>query len=1155
MSGLLRILLVADSPKDRALARRALTHELGAGEFAEVDSADALDHALAQESCDAVVVDFGLHWGDGLDIVRRARVRWPRCAIVVITGAGAEDVAAKAMSLGADDYVLRTRQHTFRLAPALQAALHRTQEALERTRLTAIIESTSDFVATADAHGNASFINAAGRRMLGLGETQSLEGHRILDSHPGWAADLVLHEGLPAAARDGVWHGETAFLAPDGREFPTSQVIIAHKDRSGSVEYYSTIARDISELRRAEQAQRALYRISEAANAAGDLSGLFPAIHGIIAELMPATNLYIATLDADGDTLSFPYFVDEHDAPPSPRATARGLTEHVLSSGAPLHASREACLELVRSGAIDLIGSPSIDWLGVPLQVGDRITGVLVVQSYTEGVSFSDADRRLLEFVSSQVAAAIERTRAAAALRASEEHLRALFAAMNDLVLVIDRDGRYLSIAPTSPKLLYRPAEELIGKTLHEILPKEKADLGLTIIRRALAEGRAIDVEYSLEIGGEIVWFEGTANPLSKDSVIWVAHDVTLRKQAEDRLHDGEMRIGTILECAPDGVASIDERGVIQWFNRAASAMFGVAPEDAVGRNVSFLMPEPFRSEHDGYIARYLATGEPRIIGRIRKVQGLRRDGTVFPIELSITEVRFAESRAFVGIVRDITERERVEAALRDSEERYRLLFQQAPVGVFHYDTALRITDCNDRFVEILQSSRERLIGLNMTTLRDTSVLPALQAALQGSTGSYEGFYRATTGAAEVWASLRTAPIFDPTGAVAGAAGIVEDMTEHQRLESHLRQAQKMEAIGRLAGGVAHDFNNLLQALLGSVHLLLLRADNVDEVRRTGEELEAMAQRGAALTRQLLLFSRREITKPEPFDLGELIEGESRMLRRLLRDDVQLHLELAPPPLMLDADRGQIEQVLMNLVVNAADAMPDGGEIFVRTGGDEAMAWLEVQDNGTGMPEGIRERVFEPFFTTKEPGKGTGLGLSVVHGIVTRHGGTIDVDSVPGRGSTFRVWLPRRSAAGPPAPSVEGRDRPTLEPGKGERILLVEDEDDTRKAIGETLTLLGYEVTQAASGDAAFALPRKPGFHLLLSDIVLPDTSGTDVAIGLQSRWPDMRVILMSGYTEDEVARNAVGVGLVRFLQKPFSMDVLARQIRAALDEGEADAG
>jgi PAS domain S-box-containing protein len=1147
----LRILLIDDNPDDRVLTRRALGKQFESAAATEVGDAAALEDAYARDRFDVVIIDHRLAWGDPLDILREAKERWPHCAVVAFTGAGSEETPASAIALSAGDGVLKTRGQALSLPTAVQAALRLTQDSLDRTRLTAILENTTDLVGTADIKGNVPYINAAGRRMLGLAEDQNLSGYRIADAHPAWAGDLVLQEGLPAAARDGVWRGETAFLGPDGREFPASQVIIAHRDGSGAVQYYSTVARDISELRRAELGQRALYRISEAASAAVDLAGLYPAIHAIIAELMPATNFYIATFDAESDTLSFPYFADELDTPPSPRKRSKGLTEYVLRTGETLHASPEAYAGLVSSGAVEPIGSPPSDWLGVPLKSGERVAGVLAVQSYAAGVRFREEDRRLLEFVSSQVAAAIERTSAAAALRASEAHLRALFAAMNDVVLTLDRDGRYLSIAPTNPNLLYRPANELIGRTQHDVLPQEKADWGVATIRRALDEHRAIEFEYNLEVAGEVVWFEGTVSPLAVDRVIWVARDVTERRQAEDRLRESELRIRTILESAPDGVVSIDERGVIQWFNQAAAAMFGYAPEEAVGRNVSLLMPEPYTSEHDSYIARYLATGERKIIGRIRKVEGLRRDGTVFPIDLSITEVWITGGRAFVGIVRDITDRERVEAALRDSEERYRLLFRQAPVGVFHYDTALRITECNDRFVEILGTTRDRLIGLDLGALRDQSVLPAVQAVLQGTMGSYEGFYRATASDAELWISMRTAPLFDSTGAVTGAVCIVEDMSEHQRLENQLRQAQKLEAIGQLAGGVAHDFNNLLQALLGSVQLLRLRADDVGEVARTSEELEAMVQRGAALTRQLLLFSRREITKPEPFDLGELVEAASKMLRRLLREDVRVQLELAPRALTIHADRGQIEQVFMNLVMNAADAMPDGGEIVVRTGAEDAGAWLEVKDNGTGMPESIKDHVFEPFFTTKEAGKGTGLGLSVVYGIVTRHGGTVEVESALGRGSSFRVSLPLGPGTEPPARTVAS-DRVPLAGGAGERILVVEDQDDARKAIAEILARLGYEVAQAASGSDAFNLPRTPAFDLLLSDIVLPDASGTDVAAGLQSRWPKMRVILMSGYTEDEVARRAVGIGLVRFLQKPFNMDTLAREIRAALDEEPA---
>jgi CheY-like chemotaxis protein len=313
--------------------------------------------------------------------------------------------------------------------------------------------------------------------------------------------------------------------------------------------------------------------------------------------------------------------------------------------------------------------------------------------------------------------------------------------------------------------------------------------------------------------------------------------------------------------------------------------------------------------------------------------------------------------------------------------------------------------------------------------------------------------------------------------------------------------------------------------------------------------MEQLIGHGASLTRQLLLFSRRETVKPERLNLNEQVREASKMLKRLVKDNITLRVELAPESLRVNADRGQLDQVLMNLVVNASDAMPDGGELTIRTGSTNDMrVWLSVEDTGIGIPEDIRERIFEPFFTTKGAGKGTGLGLSVVHGIVTRHGGRIEVASGVGLGTTFKVILPAAGSGEFPAAKEGPKETAELPVGKGERILVVEDEELARQGLHDILVSFNYKVVSVGSGEAAGSLPADPPFDLLLTDLMLPGVAGPQLAIGLKERWPALKVILMSGYTEDETIRSGVGDGTLRFLQKPFDMATLAREVRAALD-------
>jgi PAS domain S-box-containing protein len=550
------------------------------------------------------------------------------------------------------------------------------------------------------------------------------------------------------------------------------------------------------------------------------------------------------------------------------------------------------------------------------------------------------------------------------------------------------------------------------------------------------------------------------------------------------------------------------------------------------------------------------------LAGELRTYQMEKRyfhkSGRIVWVLLSVSMVRGDDGKPlyFISQIQDITERRRTETALRESEERYRMLFQGAPVGVFQYDSRLRITDCNDRFVNIIQGTREGIVGLDMNRLKDQRVLPAIRAPLAGEHGEYEGPYEAMTGEGRPFVSMWTAPLHRQDGAVVGGIAIVQDITERERaeeaqrqLEGQLLQAQKMQAIGSLAGGVAHDFNNLLQAMIGQVELVRSAPGDPARVAASVSELEQQIRRGAALARQLLLFSRREATKPEALDLNGVIEGARHLLGRLVRDDITLKVELATEPLPVFADRGKLDQVLMNLVVNASDAMPEGGQLTIRSGVAEGeRVWLSVEDTGDGIPPAIRERIFEPFFTTKGD-QGSGLGLSVVHGIVTQHGGAIRIADREGGGTIFHIELPKaQPAAGRaiPEPRAGEGDLPL---GAGERILVVEDEDAARGALVDLLTMLGYLVTGVASSEDAGRLPVEPVYDLLLTDLLLPGASGADLVRGLQARWRRLKVILMSGYAEDEAVRRGVGGGWVRFLQKPFDMKTLAQEVAAVLHE------
>jgi|CXWL01.1.fsa_nt_gi PAS domain S-box-containing protein len=506
-----------------------------------------------------------------------------------------------------------------------------------------------------------------------------------------------------------------------------------------------------------------------------------------------------------------------------------------------------------------------------------------------------------------------------------------------------------------------------------------------------------------------------------------------------------------MLDAAVDGIVTIDERGVIEAVNPAVERLFGYRADEMIGRNVSMLMPAPYHDEHDTYLERYRRTGHRKIIGIGREVAGRRSDGTVFPIELAVAEVPLPDRRLFMGTLRDLTPR--------------------------------------------------------------------------------------------------------------------------KRLEEQLLHSQKLEAVGRLAGGVAHDFNNLLASIQGYSELLLERSDD-GPVRHAAEEIRRCAERGAALTRQLLAFSRRQEQRLEPVALGLVLLDLQDMLSRLLGERIGLVYQLDDGLWPLHADAGQLQQVVVNLVVNARDALPNGGQISVSARNvticDElqrrgevvpAGDWvvLGVADDGVGMAEATIERIFEPFFTTKEPGKGTGLGLATIHGIVHQSGGRVLVESALGRGSVFEAYLPRASAVGTgtaavaPAPAAR-----STAPG-GETILLIEDDGTLRQLLEELLRSAGYRVLAAKDGDDALRLASSgPPPHLLLTDMVMPGRSGAEIAVELRHLHPELHLVLMSGYSEADAGATAASELGAVFLHKPFRNRALFAALRQLLDrraDAEANSG
>ena len=512
----------------------------------------------------------------------------------------------------------------------------------------------------------------------------------------------------------------------------------------------------------------------------------------------------------------------------------------------------------------------------------------------------------------------------------------------------------------------------------------------------------------------------------------------------------------------------------------------------------------------------------------------------------------------------ETTERLQAERALRDSERLNRNLLEHLPHRILVKDRQSIVRFCNANYAGDLGLRVDEIVGRDASTFYPPELAEAYHAndrqiMESGTPQSLEEPYLINN--EKRWVRTTKVPYRDEQGVITGVLAVFEDITEHQLMEQQFHQAQKMEAVGRLAGGIAHDFNNLLTAILGYCGLVLEDLPDDDRHCRDVIEIQKAGLRAAELTRQLLAFSRKEIIAPTTLDLNVVVAEMRVMLDRLIREDVKIMVGLRPHLALITADRGQVEQIVINLAVNARDAMPQGGTLTIETANvdlDEHYALahpavtpgphvcLAVTDTGRGMTPEVRARIFEPFFTTKTRGRGTGLGLASVQGTVARSGGSIAVYSEPGRGSAFKVYFPRADAtalAPQPTPALAAKLAGT------EIVLVVEDADELRSLIGLLLKRQGYTVLAAANADQAKTLfSEHATIDLLLTDVVMPGASGPELTRELIADRPALKVIYMSGYTEDTIVQHGVLLPGIAFLSKPFTAETLGRKIRSVLD-------
>ena len=636
------------------------------------------------------------------------------------------------------------------------------------------------------------------------------------------------------------------------------------------------------------------------------------------------------------------------------------------------------------------------------------------------------------------------------------------------------------------------------------------------------------------------------------------------RRQAEAAIQESEERYRKIFEDAPIGIINFDAKFNIIKANKAFCDMLGYFEEEIV--KLSFI-----EVTHLKDLQEELELGEQVFKGMLPSYQiekrFIKKNQEPIWANLMATVIRDNQGNALhgLGMIRDITERRQAELALRESEERLKAILDNSPALIYTQDTGCRFTFVNRRFETLFQVDKDRIKTKTAYDLFPREVADSLMSYCQGvledmSPKEIEETLPHPDGP-HTYISIRF-PLYDATHTLSGLCSISTDVTESKLLEEQLRQAQKMEAVGRLAGGVAHDFNNLLTAIIGYSQIVLGSLAATDSLRKEVEEILKAGKRASSLTSQLLAFSRRQVLQPVVLDLNLIVSNTVKMLRRLIGEDIHLVTMLSPALGRVKIDPGQIEQVLMNLAVNARDAMPRGGRLTVETSNtvlDDAYArehikpgtyvMIVVSDTGVGMDDETQSHIFEPFFTTKGQGMGTGLGLSMVYGIIKQSGGFITVNSEVGKGTAFKIYLPRVEEA---AASALQRDDSDYLPRGAETILLVEDEQAVRDLAARILRELGYTIIEASNGEEALLISaqRATGdIHLLLTDVVMPQMSGKLLTDMIKAERPGIKVLFSSGYTDNALVHHGALEPGTAFLQKPFSPSTLARKVREVLDK------
>jgi two-component system cell cycle sensor histidine kinase/response regulator CckA len=747
--------------------------------------------------------------------------------------------------------------------------------------------------------------------------------------------------------------------------------------------------------------------------------------------------------------------------------------------------------------------------------------------------------------------------------------LAAIVESSQDAIIGKDLASRITSWNKGAELMYGYSASEAIGKKVSILAPAGRSHEIREIIE-GLKAGHPIKNFETIRMArnGKLIHVSLTVSPvLDSDGTLvgasTIARDITAQKLAEEALRRANE---TSIYASPVPIIAADPDGRVTMWNPAAEALFGWSEEEVIGKLIP-IIPKDVLAESADLHSRLLSGETLRGI----EVRRQKRDGSLVAISLSAAPIRDANRKVkgILGFLTDVAEQKRSEIALRQAEEKYRTIFENAVEGIYQTTPDGRYISANPPLARMLGfDSPEELIETRKDIRTQEYVHPEMRTEFvkileaRGVLQSFEYEVYRKDGKI-IWVSENARSVRDSEGRMLYFEGTVEDITHRRELEQQLRQMQKIEAVGRLAGGVAHDFNNILMAISSYAELLDKKLPDAATRRYAGEIVKA-TDRGSSLTEGLLTFSRKQVVSPKVLDLNALIAEQIRMLKRLIPENIDVRVSADGNIGRVKADPSQVQQVLMNLIINARDAMPNGGRLVIETGNaeldgadcvlaSEAQAgkyvMVAVSDNGCGMTAEIKSQIFEPFFTTKEQGKGTGLGLAIVFGIVKQSGGQIFVHSEPDMGTTFKIYFPFVEAE---VQMQEVEER--LQPITGaETILLVEDEDGVRDSAAEYLRESGYTVLTAKGGPEALQVAKQyeRPIQLLLTDLIMPLMSGRELSERIALLRPEIRVVFMSGYSNNLLSNQQVLDPKHVLLQKPFRLATLGRRIRDVLGRSQ----